>query len=530
MGEGARIGRTGLLALLAAAVALACAGSASASPFVWSGHGSTWNWSEASNWQGSTVPAESDGIVDLEFPLSACPGELRECPQTTDDLSGLSIGTITLDARVIRFTAENPLEPFPQGLHPLSYEVKGSEPLRLAHGLDIDVSEEGEGEGILSSGGTYLSPPVVLTGSNSWTVGPGMGSVLDLSGTVGGAHPLSIELGDNELELLRSVETGPLTITGGRYSTVIVGELLAAGDLNGQDREPVALHGASLLGSGETGPLTVDGGQLDVGEAHFGADLDVHGALTLEHEAIIGFEVPAPEGSGSYKAVVDGHADLGGARLELGERCPPAGSTYTLLEAAGGVSGSFTGIDGMTIQNGQTIGGEPEGCGHGIASLPLRIEYLPESVVLTTLGATSTSTSTSTSQTSIATTVSAGGGVSAYSVSDRTLLAGDLSAAKRIRSIGLLLRRKGETILVHSPRAGLLSLEWHALVHGHNRLIASGSLSFSAAAAGHLHIVLTRAGRQALKHAERLKVIVDESFSAASAATLVSKSSLLLRR
>jgi hypothetical protein len=101
---------------------LLVATAAAAPPtFTLTGQDAHTQWSENVAWEGAVAPTEADGAVDLEFPQSACNQDTPGCPTTTDDVSGLTAGTLTLASRVIRFTPKEPLELPPAEPAPDSY-------------------------------------------------------------------------------------------------------------------------------------------------------------------------------------------------------------------------------------------------------------------------------------------------------------------------------------------------------------------------------------------------------------------------
>jgi hypothetical protein len=371
--------------LVALAVTLASAPGAAAAPvtLTWSGLGG--QWSEKANWEGDEAPGEAAEPVDLAFPLSACQQAPFGCPATTDDLAGLTVGTVTLESRDVAFTPKEPPEPG-EPVHldpgPASYFVKGDEPLTLMEGVVVHNTEEGTGQGLAGSGGTTLDLPLVLAAANSWSVGPAPGG-LDLWGTVTGDYPLAVTLGKGDpLEFASDVDVGPITITG--PPDVFFGGPEANRDLNGTDGEPVELKGGSLWGGGRVGPLTIEGGGVEPGFPGNGGKLEVNGALSLDSAS--NFTIEAGPQKTPEEVTATGSAQLGSARLAVFEGCVEPGSAFTLVRAQGGVSGEFTGPEGAPIENGQLLEGlSPSGCGPGgsEAAPPLRIEYGPETVTAT---------------------------------------------------------------------------------------------------------------------------------------------------
>ncbi len=378
MGSGGRGALPSAFAVLA--LVLALAPGAGAAPLTWSGLGG--QWSEKANWAGGETPGEAGQPVDLDFPLSACAPDPLACPATTDDLAGLTVGTVTLESRDVAFTPKEPGETANLDPGPASYLVKGNDALTLMEGVVVHNTEEGAGQGLAGAGATTLELPLVLGAANSWSVGPAPGA-LDLWGTVTGAFPLDVSLGESDpLELAGDTDVGPITITGD--SEVSFGGPEADGDLNGTDREPVDLKGSSLSGAGRVGPLTLEGAGVEPGFPGSGGKLEVNGDLSLDSASKLTIEDnPADK---TREITATGHAQLGSAGLTVYEACVEPGSTLTLVRAEGGVSGQLTGPEGVAIENGQLLEDlTPEGCGPG-GSEPapaLRIDYGPETVTAT---------------------------------------------------------------------------------------------------------------------------------------------------
>jgi hypothetical protein len=379
MGMGRRATGPSLIAVLAI-MSGSAPGAAAAAPVTlsWSGLGG--QWSEKANWEGGEAPGEAAEPVDLDFPLSACQPDPFGCPNTTDDLAQLTVETVTLGSRVIAFSSKGPGEPPPIAPGPVSYLVRGVDPLTLMHGLEVNTTEEGSGQGLAGSG-TTIDLPLVLGAANAWSVGPAPGG-LNVWGPVTGDHPLAVALGEgNPLEFAGDTDVGPITISG--HSGVFFGGPDANGDLNGTDGEPVELKGGSLWGGGRVGALTIEGAGVEPGFPGSGGKLEVNGDLSLDSASRLTIEDGTP-GRTPEEVTATGHAQLGSAGLNVFESCPEPGSTLTLIRARGGVSGQLSDLEGMPIENGQLLeGGSPDGCGAGDPAPALRIEYGAETVTAT---------------------------------------------------------------------------------------------------------------------------------------------------
>jgi hypothetical protein len=385
MSMGGRVALASVLVALAAMLASASGAAAAPVTLTWSGLGG--QWSEKANWAGGEAPGEAVEPVDLDFPLSACNPAPFGCPATTDDLAELTVGTVTLESRVVAFTPKEPSQPG-EPVHlepgPASYFLKGQQPLTLMDGIVVHNIEEGTGQGLAGNGGTTLDMPLELGAANSWSVGPAPGG-LDLWGTVTGHYPLTVALAGGGLDFAADTDVGPITISG--HSGVSFGGPEANGDLNGSDGERVVLKGGSLQGGGRVGPLTLEGAGVEPGFPGSGGKLEVNGNLSLDSASNFVIE-DNPNGK-TREVTATGDAQLGSARLTLFEACVEPGATITLLQAQGGVSGQFTDPEGAPIENGEVLEDlTPSGCGaeRGEPAPALRIEYGPETVTATALG------------------------------------------------------------------------------------------------------------------------------------------------
>jgi hypothetical protein len=384
MGMGGRAALPSVVVALAVMLAGATGAVAAPVTLTWSGLGGP--WSEKANWAGDEAPGEAVGPVDLDFPLSACNPAPVGCPATTDDLAGLTVGTVTLESRVVAYTPTEPSQPG-EPVHlepgPASYFLKGQEALTLTEGIVVQNTEQGTGQGLAGSGGTTLGMPLVLGGANAWSVGPAPGA-LDLAAPVTGDHPLAVTLTGGGLDFEAATDVGPITISG--HSGVSFGGAEANGDLNGSDGQPVVLKGGSLQGGGRVGPLTLEGAGVEPGFPGSGGTLEVNGSLSLDSTSNFVIE-DNPNGK-TREVTARGDAQLGSARLTLFEGCVEPGSTLTLVRAQGGVAGQFTDPEGAPIENGEVLENlTPSGCGpqRSDPAPALRIEYGPETVTATAL-------------------------------------------------------------------------------------------------------------------------------------------------
>ncbi|MCA1690575.1 MAG: hypothetical protein LC720_09185, partial [Actinobacteria bacterium] len=253
-----------------------------------------------------------------------------------------------------------------------------------------------------SEQGPNIRLPIVLGGPNTWTIGAPTAVAGNLSGA---SQSLTINLpprgGDLDLQGT-SNEVGPVAINGQTSSLtgVFLGTLPPAaggsygpGDLNGSDGNSVTLTGqVQFAGAGTIGPLSATAGSsLQPGNRPGdAATLAVQGPLTLDSTASVLYPFLTP-GGGSPVAGTDyptitsaGAAALGGARLVLSADCNQAlGTIYTLVNAAGGVSGTFDAPDGAILvanpaRDASCVGAAPPS---------LRIAYTAKTVTATVVAA-----------------------------------------------------------------------------------------------------------------------------------------------
>ncbi len=381
--------------------------------------------------------------------------------------------------------------------------------------MNVVNTIRGEGEGTASSPLT-IDVPIVLTGSNSWS----LGTFLGLNGGITGIFPLDVSMGAGTLGLNEATEVGPVGVTGEGhyYPRLTIG---AGNDLNGIDREPVSLHDASLIASGTVGPLTIDNGELVPGWAspeQPAPVLHVEGALKLEGHVAVYYE----PGVGSGIRVA-GAADIGSARLEIAERCLPApGTAFTLLEAQGRVTGEFTNGSGAVIANGETF--QPEGeCEKGSSFPPLRIEYSPHAVTATVLSpGVPKLLRTPPSEQQLTSNVQSGSTGSAISSGEvASLLRRELIPGRKAK-VAIARRADSFVLTFTTPEAGTALIRWYQAARGASRskkakvkpaLAASGHLTFTAAGTSKITIKLTREGRRLLKRFKDVKLTATGTFT-----------------
>jgi hypothetical protein len=298
-----------------------------------------------------------------------------ECPTTTDDIPNLTVGTLSLGDITDASSATGPLPPsstFPGGG---SYVVQGGDPLTIDEGIDVPTTELGSGNGEMSEGGTGIIVPIVLGGPNSWSLGPYVS--LSVNGVTGN-FPLSI-IGDSQslIGLAAPVEVGPVTISN---TNVVAGQLGPSdtpGDLNEVDGQPVTLDDSVLDNNATVGVLTMNGGELSLdwpGTTLSADAVNLSASTEVSAELQPTGAVPPLESSGAV--------DLASAELAVNDdSCQAPGTVTTLVQAQGGLVGTFTDADGNPITNGEVV--EPAyGCSTDVAD-PIEINYAANAVMAT---------------------------------------------------------------------------------------------------------------------------------------------------
>jgi hypothetical protein len=293
---------------------------AASNDFTWRGDPSgSGSFSTATDWAGCKAPSGSVGTVTL--PATQCATGMCAA---VDDVEGLTASALEL------------LAPS----NGSSWSVVGTSPLGVGTSLTTSASSTA------SPGAVSLSVPVRLEGANTWSIGAP--TILD--DDLSGSQPLSISTSSPAgLELNgTSNEVGPVTIDGG---SVGIGLRQQPGDLNATDGDPVTVqNGATLYGAGSTGPLNLSSQASLSPSGH----VSVHGDLSIDGNA----SVNVPDlAAASPQIDVSGHATLSQAKLML----PPdycklgVGSSFTVIQATGGVTGKFTSVNGYGVSPGGTV-------------------------------------------------------------------------------------------------------------------------------------------------------------------------------
>jgi hypothetical protein len=361
MGPGIGSVRRAGTTLLVCAGALFCqlAGAASAQVYTWTGGSLTsQNWSDPANWSPTATPPAG---ASLTFPMlsAACSGlSPAQACYTSDDDVGLPVESITVDA-----------EP--------DYVINGSIPL-AAGGLTVDPSD---------------GPPagfdtIELATSQVWKIGGPVG-VDHLTGnpqtltvdfeppTRNGSGSLTLVDGDSEVGPVHLEGPGELDLPGNAE----IGE----SELNAHDGQPVTLGGGAelmveSLAAAQTGPLTSSGATVSIGDGS-PATLTVDGSVALSKtELEMNIDAPGP----ASELASTGNVTLGGTLNLLQDRshgntCSAnltAGTRYTLVSAAGTLTGRFTGLP-----NGAVLGIARYTC--AVETEAAKIEYTAHAVTAT---------------------------------------------------------------------------------------------------------------------------------------------------
>jgi uncharacterized protein with beta-barrel porin domain len=185
----------------------------------------------------------------------------------------------------------------------------------------------------------------------------GQQTIAELSGTGGtlalGGTDLTVDQDDNTVFAGAITGSGDLVKTGtgdlklNGDGTAFTGTGLVSGgtlSLNGafQNANFVVVSGGTLGGNGTLGPTSVNGGTIGAGNSI--GQLTIAGDLTLTSTSTVAVEVNAA--GQADRIIVGGRATLGGAKVSVLAAAGQyrAFTDYTILTAAGGVSGTFGGV------------------------------------------------------------------------------------------------------------------------------------------------------------------------------------------
>jgi hypothetical protein len=366
------------LALALTQVTLAFASNAFAvESYTWTGEAPIGesNWSGLENWTGFVEPIFlQEAVGTLQFPLlnslaCALPATAT-CYYSNNDLSGLAVHALSL--------ADDT---------PQRYMITGKG-ITLGSG-GITVTSTGK-----SGVGPDLELPVALGKPQIWSLdgeGGFGGGGLEVQGAVTGeGNALTVLLNHRAVLGLSNVEVGPVTITN--LTPSVSSFVTVVGALNASDGHAVSVNEAHLAALGTVGPLTANHATVEPGEG--GGSLGVNGKARFENSSQAQFQIfgaGTTPGSDFTQFTASSAAELLSANLSLGilqhaGKCPTltVGASYTLIQANGGVLGTFA-----NAPPGSTIGvGFQVGC--PVPSVKAQITYTANSVVATLVGATTT--------------------------------------------------------------------------------------------------------------------------------------------
>jgi hypothetical protein len=309
--------------------------------FVWTGGGTTENWSEPANWQGGKSPHGTVGTVTFPNQSPGCI-EKGKCAGITNDIPGLTVNGLSV------FAGEQ-------------YRIHGDAITLGSGGLTTHGNFNGY------NGDELGFAEIKLATSQTWSFeevqSANTYSTFNIGSITGPSAALNIKL--NRLSfpyLYGSDEVGPVSLSGsGGYVE------LGGGSLNATDGNPISItNGAGLIAWGNSGPISATGGTL--GLAFY--PLNINGGLSLDAASSLSDAIERPgcqctsSGNGSVQAT--GPVNLGEARLTMegiasGGVCPelPVGEVITLVSTTGMLTGTFAGLPNHTITSLSYCSGTP---------------------------------------------------------------------------------------------------------------------------------------------------------------------------
>ncbi|HWE10859.1 MAG TPA: Ig-like domain repeat protein [Solirubrobacteraceae bacterium] len=349
---------------------------------VWTGAGTTSEWSNATNWSGAP-PAANRSAGTLTFPtLTGCAAP-KTCYTSHNGLTGVSatglvLGNTSNQYRILQ---------------------TNSPALTVGTGGVSDTPGGGTGD--------VIYDPLALSEAQTWIVGStinGYNSLTVLGGiTSPSTAPVSVSTPRGDLFLDSNMEVGPVTSNG--PGTLHIGGAPGSGhpgSVNGTNGQPLTITGGTLIPnpSSTSGPLTMNSGTtllLGTNTTNTGATtLDVNGAATLSSSTTTKTFIDdngSTAGTSFSQLSASGSITLGG-KLVLGQgksngSCVALniGDVAALVTTTGTLSGTFSNAPEGTIL---TMAASCQ------STLPkLQIHYTGNSVSATVVGsATSTPTTT----------------------------------------------------------------------------------------------------------------------------------------
>ncbi len=489
-----------LSAVLAAATASfpAGAGATTYTPLpaagaAWAGTGTNFDWSAPSNWSTGSVPTTPTSALDFPNTSAGCANS--DCTFSVDDLPGLTIGVLGIDAA-------------------LGYRIvplSSSDGITLSGPLEF-VPTEATSTGAVT---TNLAVPLTLTAGGVWTVAgiPGVDTRLSLSTVTGNPRaPVAINLSNNASLAAASLDTGPLAIKGN--GTVVlrqssIGPLTGSAPATPPNVGPrgVTLEGGANLtvepAGSVSGPLSVVRGsntvlQIGRGVAPDGT-LSVSGNLTLRQSSTIDFSIDQPAsgkkpvaGTDYSQLTATGNVLLKGATLELSRGFAQGaclklkgGQTYALISTRGKLEGQFAGVS-----SGQVVALAP--CtptstgADDAAVVRYNTRTRPRTVTATVIGGAQI----------------------------RALV--EQAVATPTATVARLIGTGSYVTSFDAPALGRLAVTWTATSGGRRVSVAGAALSAGHVGPTRLTIKLSKAGRALLERSSDVAVTASANFTPSS--------------
>ena len=313
----------------------------------WSG-GVDNNWSSAGNWgagcSGSGgIPGDGD---DITIPSSAT---------TVNDLSGLTLNSITFPGSPAFNVSGNAITinsfisaEWP-GTFGLSFTLGGNveistanypgdidlngfnltfNPTVLPFGISGDISGSGDLIAVADIGDAYINGDLL---NYSGDIIVGANSTLNIDGNITGSGSITTNgAGTVVISGANASYTGLLTVQAG--TTLVNGTLASVNVTDGV-----------LGGTGTVGSTIVYTGTLSPGNSP--GVLTVDGDLTLSPDDTFLIEINGSAGINYDSVTVSGIATLDNATLSVDlNYVPTPGSAHVILNATGGVIGTFNGL------------------------------------------------------------------------------------------------------------------------------------------------------------------------------------------
>jgi hypothetical protein len=358
------------------------------STYTWSGAApkADSGWSTSDNWQGDPTPPTSSSTDKLIFPLLECVKKTT-CYDSNNDVTGLTVTSLSM-----MLQGETSNNGFKK-----EYNLTGN-------GITLDGLSTRFKKPSQKQLGQFgaITTPITLGKAQTWSIGLLGGSNFYL-GPISGDDSLTVTspINDSEgfIEFEDDVEVGRLAFqgsTGG--SNVIVPEVA----VNGTDGKSVAFTDSSLFSdpynassSITYGPLTVTGSAFQLGDGGgfgpYGLN-SVDGSASFDSASSITYfslepgspatTDPTP-GTDYPQLSASGRVTLNSPSLSLNAGCDQTiGTTYTIVQATGGVIGTFAGIPDGTIL--QANADQEASCTATGATAPyVEIDYQSDAVTAT---------------------------------------------------------------------------------------------------------------------------------------------------